>query len=434
MMDYDNCDVCGNLGIVYKDVDFGHPDFGKAFPCPSCWRGAERRQKYIRKMSHLDSHQEKTFATFQLDLPWLTHPQVLHLRAVYEEVEKYARSPQGWLVLHGGYGVGKTHLAAAVAHECVRRNEYTLFATVPDLLDHLRSSYSPSADVSYDQQFEQMRTVRVLVLDDLGTESSTPWAQEKLYQLIDHRYSSKLPTIITTNVPLGDLEPRLASRIFDRNLSVVLPINVPDFRQGAQVGQNAEISELSDLSRYRGMTFDKINFRVPEGQESLERAVRQLQDYAQNPDGWRILVGQFGAGKTHLAAATAQAWQQHPAHSQTALMVRTADLLDYLRSTFEPNSKVSLNNRFNEIKSAPLLILEDFHLHSKTAVWSREKLFQLVDYRYLTKLPTIFTLASAYLNTLESEHPDFHSRLNDRRISRWLILETTDYRRLYQKI
>ncbi|MBZ0308048.1 MAG: ATP-binding protein, partial [Anaerolineae bacterium] len=405
----------------------------KAFPCPACWRGAERRQKYIRKASHLDSYQDKMFDTFQVNLPWLTQPQMLQLQAAVDEIMSYARAPQGWLVLHGSYGTGKTHLAAAVAHECVSRNEYTLFATVPDLLDHLRSSYSPQAEVSYDQQFEQMRNVHMLVLDDLGTESGTPWVQEKLYQLIDHRYNNKLPTVFTTNVPLSDLEPRIASRILDRNLSLILPLNVPDFRQGEQVGQYTETSELSDLSRYRGMTFDKINFRVPKGQESLERAVRQLQDFARTLDGWRILVGEFGAGKTHLAAAAVHEWQQgQPSRSQAAMMVRTADLMDYLRATFEPNSKVTLNNRFNEIRSTSLLVLDDFHLHSKIPIWSREKLFQLVDYRYLMKLPTVFAIATSSLPVLENEHPDFHSRLNDRRLSRWIILETGDFRRYFK--
>ena len=57
-----------------------------------------------------------------------------------------------------------------------------LFTFVPDLLDHLRATYSPNSPVQYDQLFEQVKSTPLLILDDLGAETSTPWAKEKLYQ------------------------------------------------------------------------------------------------------------------------------------------------------------------------------------------------------------------------------------------------------------
>ncbi len=55
---------------------------------------------------------------------------------------------------------------------------------VPDLLDHLRATFSPSSTVSLDRRFEEVRTTPLLILDDLGTQSATPWAREKLYQIV----------------------------------------------------------------------------------------------------------------------------------------------------------------------------------------------------------------------------------------------------------
>jgi DNA replication protein DnaC len=52
-----------------------------------------------------------------------------------------------------------------------------LFVVVPDLLDHLRAAYNPDSEVGYDRLFEQVRNAPVLVLDDLGTQSATAWAQ-----------------------------------------------------------------------------------------------------------------------------------------------------------------------------------------------------------------------------------------------------------------
>ena len=72
---------------------------------------------------------------------------------------------------------------------------------MPDLLDHLRSSYSPSSEMSLRRAASSRCATRpVLILDDLGTQNATPWAQEKLFQIINHRYNAQLPTIVTTNL------------------------------------------------------------------------------------------------------------------------------------------------------------------------------------------------------------------------------------------
>jgi DNA replication protein DnaC len=77
-----------------------------------------------------------------------------------------------------------------------------------------------------------VRTAALLVLDDLGTESATPWAREKLYQIINHRYVAKLPTVITTSVSPDDLDPRIRTRILDETRCLVFPLIVPSYRGG----------------------------------------------------------------------------------------------------------------------------------------------------------------------------------------------------------
>ncbi|MFQ5988147.1 MAG: DNA replication protein DnaC, partial [Dehalococcoidia bacterium] len=70
----------------------------------------------------------------------------------------------------------------------------------------------------------------LLILDDFGEQSSTPWAQEKLYQLINHRYNDRLPTVITTCLPLENMETRIGSRLADPRLISVVNIMAPDYR------------------------------------------------------------------------------------------------------------------------------------------------------------------------------------------------------------
>src|SRR5690606_18323778 len=149
------------------------------------------------------------------DLP---REQQANLQRAYELALQYAEHPQGWLVFLGDYGCGKTHLAAAIANSFVNEGGEALFVTVPDLLDHLRAAFAPESHTSYDKRFAEIKSAQLLVLDDLGTESATPWAREKLYQLFNYRYNTRLPTIITTSHGLEELDPRLVSRMRDRRI------------------------------------------------------------------------------------------------------------------------------------------------------------------------------------------------------------------------
>ena len=108
---------------------------------------------------------------------------------------------------------------------------------MPDFLDHLRATFSPQSLVSYDQRFEEVRNASLLILDDLGTQSSTKWAQEKLFQLFNHRYNAHLPTVITMQESVEEFEktnPRLSSRILDFSRCTVFAIIAPSYRGGVR--------------------------------------------------------------------------------------------------------------------------------------------------------------------------------------------------------
>ena len=101
---------------------------------------------------------------------------------------------------------------------------------MPDLLDYLRATFDPNSEATYDQRFDSIRNVPLLILDDLGTENAKPWAREKLYQIINHRYNAKLPTIITTNNDLETIDGRIRSRVCDRELCQIILIQAEDYR------------------------------------------------------------------------------------------------------------------------------------------------------------------------------------------------------------
>ena len=159
-------------------------------------------------------------------------PYVDGVDDAYTAARDYAENPEGWLFLHGGCGVGKTHLAVAIArHAMEHRRARVLFAVVPDLLDHLRSTFDPGTGTTYDARFEDIRGAWLLILDDLGTENTTPWAREKLYQIFNHRYNEQLPTVVTSNQDFRRIEDRVLSRLLDTRLTKYIQIDAADYRR-----------------------------------------------------------------------------------------------------------------------------------------------------------------------------------------------------------
>jgi len=407
------CPICKGLGYVRADVPVGHPDFGKLVPC-TCHLAelAEQRVATLRTLSDLGILSRMTFEAFNPEGHSLPPDKQANLRLAYEEARTFAQKPEGWLVLKGGYGCGKTHLAAAIANSCAERGQPVLFITVPDLLDHLRASFAPSSPTGYDTRFEEVRTAPVLILDDLGTESSTSWAQEKLFQIFNYRYNARLPTVITTNHELEEIALRLRSRLVDLDLTRIVSITALDYRGGMGMEQvQSDLSSLSlhSLSLHSHQTFKTFDLRegeIPrEEGESLKEAFDKAHGFAEAPRNWLLFTGTYGCGKTHLAAAIAN---HRVAQGHSALFVVVPDLLDYLRHTFNPQSTVTFYQQFEEVRRAPLLILDDLGTESATP-WAREKLYQLFDYRYNGRLPTVITTAK----WLEEVDPRLTTRMLD---------------------
>jgi DNA replication protein DnaC len=174
-----------------------------------------------------------TFASFDWRRLNLPPEQRENLEQAYRLALDFAKSPEGWLVLLGETGCGKTHLAAAIANHRYQAGQPALFVVVPDFLDHLRSTFSPESEVTYDQLFERVKTTPLLFLDDFGEHSTTPWAKEKLYQVINYRYNARLATVITTRSSLDDIDSPVSSRLTDPKISLVWYIEAPDYRTDA---------------------------------------------------------------------------------------------------------------------------------------------------------------------------------------------------------
>jgi DNA replication protein DnaC len=448
---------------VRYEVPLGDPRFGRLEPC-TC-RAAEiaaGARKRLFEMSRLDRLSHLTFENFDprgnpRAEKLMTPQDFQSLQTAKETAEAFARQPQGWLLLEGGYGCGKTHLAAAIANFAVSQGLPTLFITVPDLLDNLRFAFS-DPETTFEARFEQVRNADLLVLDDFGTQNATAWAQEKLFQIINYRYINKLPTVITTNLMLDEIESRIRSRLQDESFVRRVPINAPDYRRPAETS-NPGISMLA-LPEMKAMTFASFETREDEvGKEAVTTVTVEKQDkfgnkfkekavtrvtvtqedlkslhqayhaavaFAEQPEGWLVLLGGSFCGKTHLAAAIGN---YCIGLGGQATLVEVGDLLDYLRQTFSPKSDVSFDRRFNEIKTTPLLILDDLKESGTSSVWAEDKLHQILNYRYYAHLPTVITSAMTQ-EEFALNYPSLWNKILDPAKSRVFAIDMPPYRRM----
>jgi len=456
-----DCPHCGGVGFLRLDVPVGHEKFGRLEPCV-CRASeiASNARQRLYEMSNLERLSHLTFANFNPSgnpkAKFVSPQEVMSLRDALDASENFTKDLKSWLLLEGSYGCGKTHLAAAIANECVRRGVPTLFITVPDLLDSLRFAYN-DPETTFEARFEDIRNAELLVMDDFGTQNATPWAQEKLFQIINYRYINKLPTVITTNLILDEIESRIRSRLQDSEFVKYVRITAPDYRRPTETS-NPGISMLS-LSHIKEMSFGNFETRddevgkeivitiskerqdrygrfvkdkeivrekvTPQHIKRLHEALNLAVQFAENPHGWLVLLGQSYCGKTHLAAAIGIYRQLEGGE---AILAEVSTLLDYLKATFRPNSDVTFDRRFYEISTTPLLLLDDLKESGISSVWAEDKLHQILNHRYYANLPTVIT------STLDPEsfaksYPSLWNKLLDTSKCQICVIDMPPYRR-----
>lgn len=120
------------------------------------------------------------------------------------------------LFISGNVGSGKTFLCSAIACYLLEKRIEVLFLVVPDLLDELRASYSSDSEVTETQVLLQATNAPVLILDDLGAHNYTEWTKNKIYTIINNRLNNDKPTIINSNLNLGQIEKYLGERTTSR--------------------------------------------------------------------------------------------------------------------------------------------------------------------------------------------------------------------------
>ncbi|MGH2345180.1 MAG: ATP-binding protein, partial [Chloroflexota bacterium] len=114
------------------------------------------------------------------------------------------------LLFYGGVGTGKTHLAVAIAQGLLERGIGCVFSDYRELLKRIQATFDPTNPATEAGVVAPLLHAEVLILDDLGVGRATDWALETLHYILNHRYSQRLATILTTN--LEDLASSIEKR------------------------------------------------------------------------------------------------------------------------------------------------------------------------------------------------------------------------------
>lgn len=148
-------------------------------------------------------------------------------RECLDAAERIADGESDSLLLSGGVGTGKTHLAAAIAHYAIERGVITKFGNVTDIFQSLRDAFTTDEDI-----LSEVKSVPLLVLDDLGKEKHSEWSTETIYSIVNYRYEHMLPTVITTNMTVEELQDRVGSATMSRLMEMCryVEMNGEDYR------------------------------------------------------------------------------------------------------------------------------------------------------------------------------------------------------------
>lgn len=155
----------------------------------------------------------------------------LELGRRYVERWEQARRENRGLLLLGDVGTGKTYLAGCIANALLDREVSVRMTDFPRILSDLSGSFG-----GREAYLRRLCAPELLILDDLGVERSTDYAQEVVFQVIDTRYRTGKPLIVTTNLTPAQLRERsdtARARIYDRvtALCAAVPFTGPSFRR-----------------------------------------------------------------------------------------------------------------------------------------------------------------------------------------------------------
>jgi|SRR5271166_1186451 len=152
-----------------------------------------------------------------------------------KKVNEWLKKPSNFLVYLGNRGVGKTYFLCALIWWLWEKGDEVFAIRSHDYFNHIQQDISEGKN-----QFNQnikLSDQAFLIIDDLGATTNTDWQQKMIGDLLDQRYNSRIPTVVTSNLSLKDMEKGLGFRTADR----------------LSASENLIIQDWTDSKRQQGM-------------------------------------------------------------------------------------------------------------------------------------------------------------------------------------
>ena len=256
----ERCNVCGEP--VKLELNF--LGMAKKVCCPcACEKAKREKEEQERRIKELEWERRRNkkyslmdekarSATFErLTVTEDNKKYILAAKQYCEQWEMNKRENNG-LLFYGKTGRGKTTLACCIANRLLDMGVAVKAMSINDMIQRIKDSFDNYGNDGETELKGEIKRAEMLILDDLGAERKTDWSAALVYEIIDARYRSCKPTIITTNLTISALREHLTdsagvARAYDRLIEILSPVEFKgdNFRQ--------RISEKKNYDFFKGV-------------------------------------------------------------------------------------------------------------------------------------------------------------------------------------
>lgn len=227
------CEYCGKEYIENKNIMVNLPDFMKAAIryIPSCDCLEKKKEEEFEKLSRQYEEERKRNRVkkykdisiidkkfYESKFENAEESQVINFLKKYSEKFKIAGTAPAGIFLYGSVGTGKTYAASCLANDLMANGKTVLFMSFALYLLKIRDGFKNNhEETSIESEIlKYVKTCDLLIIDDLGSENVKEFSIEKLFTLLDTRYRTNKPFIITTNLSIEEIKEKFGERVADR--------------------------------------------------------------------------------------------------------------------------------------------------------------------------------------------------------------------------